>query len=157
MTLKHCSRCNQDLSVISFNKDLRKPNRLMSRCKTCRDDQSRVWRRSNPNYETQRYWHNPASHRERHLVRKYGINLSDYDAMFVRQLGCCAVCGKKQDRAFDVDHCHASKIVRGLLCTNCNRMIGHSADSPERLRKAADYLESCRKSRSKSSRSSESK
>jgi hypothetical protein len=33
--------------------------------------------------------------------------------------------------------------VRGLLCTSCNRMIGHAGDNPESLEAAAAYLRSC--------------
>ena len=38
--------------------------------------------------------------------------------------------------------------VRGLLCTNCNRMIGHAGDSAERLTDAAFYLSSRKLQRS---------
>ena len=71
----------------------------------------------------------------------------DYQEMYHSQEGCCAICRKQQERAFDVDHNHATGEVRGLLCTNCNRMLGHAGDSAANLRAAADYLESFPKSR----------
>ena len=40
-----------------------------------------------------------------------------------------------------IDHCHKTGVVRGMLCGNCNFLLGHANDSPEILRKAADYLE----------------
>lgn len=90
--------------------------------------------------------------RERHLIRKYGLTLMDYQEMYDSQGGCCAICRKVQRRAFDVDHNHATGEVRGLLCTNCNRMLGHAGDSVVNLRAAADYLESFPKSRRSSSK-----
>ena len=125
----------------------------MSRCKACKTAAHREYRKER-GYDAVRYWKNPTAERERHLVRKYGVTLTDYASMLASQDGECAVCGKKQERAFDVDHDHATGAVRGLLCTSCNRMIGHSGDSPERLRSAAAYLESFRKlPRSSSKRS----
>jgi hypothetical protein len=40
-----------------------------------------------------------------------------------------------------LDHCHQSGQVRGVLCRNCNVALGLMADNPERLRRAAEYLE----------------
>lgn len=73
-------------------------------------------------------------------MRKYGVDLAAYEKMFVNQNSKCAICRKEQERAFDVDHDHKTGCVRGLLCTNCNRMIGHSHDDPQRLIAAAEYL-----------------
>jgi hypothetical protein len=44
----------------------------------------------------------------------------------------------------------ADGVVRGLLCTNCNRMIGHAHDDASRLIKAASYLSSLRSQRNSS-------
>lgn len=92
-------------------------------------------------YDRKRYWKDPLKERERHLIKKYGVTAADYDRMFSEQSGKCAVCGKTQERSFDVDHCHGSGRVRGLLCTSCNRMIGHAGDNPESLIRAALYLD----------------
>lgn len=70
--------------------------------------------------------------------------LNIYDILLEQQDGCCAVCGihiSEIDRSFDIDHCHKTKIVRGLLCNNCNVAIGRLKDSPELCYKAAEYLD----------------
>lgn len=40
-----------------------------------------------------------------------------------------------------VDHCHTTGKVRGILCSNCNAILGLALDRPEILKRAADYLE----------------
>ncbi len=69
----------------------------------------------------------------------------EYRELLGKQDGRCAVCGipaaEVKGAQLDVDHDHATGLVRGLLCGPCNRGIGQLADSPERLRTAAAYLE----------------
>lgn len=122
-------------------------HRRVTLCPSCKAARQRDYC-GRTGYHKKRYSKIAPQERERHLVRKYGVTQADYDLMFAAQGGKCAVCGKAQERAFDVDHCHATGCVRGLLCTSCNRMIGHAGDSAKTLRTAADYLdESSRKSR----------
>ena len=84
--------------------------------------------------------------RDRHLQRKYGITLAQYEEMLAAQGGGCALCGKRPDeqgrytRYLHVDHCHATGKVRGLLCDRHNLMLGQWGDTPDLLRKAIDYL-----------------
>jgi hypothetical protein len=81
--------------------------------------------------------------RETHVKRKYGMTIDQYNEMFEAQNGLCAICsykfGQKQGDCY-VDHCHATKIVRGLLCQQCNSAIGHAKDDPSVLLKAARYV-----------------
>ena len=54
----------------------------------------------------------------------------------------CEVCGDAPNRAhLDFDHCHARGVFRGWLCNACNMALGNAKDSPERLRRLADYVE----------------
>jgi hypothetical protein len=88
------------------------------------------------------------SYREADMMRTFGISLTEYAQMFARQDGKCAICGAEsggsrqgKEKALAVDHCHATRAVRGLLCEACNTGIGKFKDNPETLRAAADYLE----------------
>jgi len=58
-----------------------------------------------------------------HLVTKYGLTLTEYDALIVAQGGCCAICEKPSIKLV-VDHNHKTGRVRGLLCGLCNTAIG---------------------------------
>lgn len=88
-------------------------------------------------------------HRTRQIeqmrIRKYGVSDEDYEILLARQKGRCAICGtttpSRQRLTFDVDHDHKTDVVRGLLCSNCNRAIGLMNDDVDALRKAANYLE----------------
>jgi hypothetical protein len=79
------------------------------------------------------------------LKSRYNLTLTQYDQMLVNQGGCCKICGTdhpgRQEGRFDVDHNHLTKVVRGLLCHNCNLMVGMAKDNPATLRAAAKYLE----------------
>lgn len=82
--------------------------------------------------------------RER-ILRQRGLSGADYDSMLVIQAGRCALCGELPGDAgrserLNIDHCHASGKVRGLLCSMCNQGLGFFRDNPEILVKAATYL-----------------
>ena len=152
--MKTCTGCLLEMPISAFWKDNRGyGDGLGSRCKACKRDYARAYRKSRPDIEHRRYWTNPSGERERHLVRKYGVSLAQYAELFRAQGGACAICRKAQDRALDVDHDHETGVVRGLLCTNCNRMVGHAHDSTERLLAAVAYLRTERPSSLKSQQS----
>ena len=102
-------------------------------------EEKRVWRKNNP---------------EKHKAAQYRwminrrMKVCDFDALMSAQDGKCAICGTSKGfsgggdgRRLAIDHCHKTLEVRGLLCGNCNRMLGLAKDDPDLLRKAATYLE----------------
>lgn len=60
-------------------------------------------------------------------LRKYGITEDEYQSLFNKQGGVCAICGGVPDtrwKMLAVDHDHQTGKVRGLLCMVCNTMLG---------------------------------
>ncbi|KKL94232.1 hypothetical protein LCGC14_1866700, partial [marine sediment metagenome] len=50
------------------------------------------------------------------------ISREQYDVLFKKQDGKCAICHRHQRyQRLAVDHCHKTQVVRGLLCMQCNR------------------------------------
>lgn len=146
--MKKCPKCCEVKPESAFWK--RGDGRPASRCKECSVLANKEWRQANPGYEKARYENSRTETRERHLIRKYGVNLAQYKKMLDAQNGKCAICGaleKDQFKGvFHVDHCHISGAVRGLLCRGCNHVLGHLKDDPTKLRNAIQYLRKSPKS-----------
>jgi Recombination endonuclease VII len=100
-------------------------------------DKTQKWRAQNP--ERAAY-----TGRANHLRKTYGLTPEDWDALFLSQGQCCAICrtttpGDK--RNWHTDHDHETSKVRGILCANCNRIV-HKLATPEVLQRAAEYVRS---------------
>lgn len=128
---KYCPTCNTDKDESLFGSNKYQKCKLNTECRECAKERSKQYRKSNPD-----------KFKDSKLKSTYGISLKDYNRMLEEQKGVCAICYKPQvDKALAVDHCHKSGKVRGLLCSLCNTSLGKMGDSPDRLRRAAAYLE----------------
>ena len=86
---------------------------------------------------------NPDRRKHYALKRKFGITLDQYNEILEKQEGKCAICrsdGCTTGRRLAVDHCHETGYIRGLLCKNCNLMLGHAKDSNSILETALIYI-----------------
>jgi len=75
--------------------------------------------------------------------RLYGISEDEYNEMLVTQNFRCAMCGihqSKLNKSLSVDHNHATGEIRGLLCSDCNFILGHAKDNPGTLQAGINYL-----------------
>jgi hypothetical protein len=98
------------------------------------------------------------------LLVTHGLTLEQYDELYQRQRGLCAICRREMSRAYTaesdgkrgpkpngahVDHDHGccpgrtscGRCVRGLLCHWCNSGVSMFRDKPELMRLAIEYLE----------------
>lgn len=76
-------------------------------------------------------------------LKTYGLTPEQYNEIFIIQKGCCSICGRHQSefrKALAVDHDHETGKIRGLLCSNCNAMLGYANDNQQVLLKAVEYL-----------------
>jgi len=93
-------------------------------------------------------WRSDAALRARHgaarLGRTYGLSRAEHRQLLEGQNGVCAVCKLPSRRALCVDHCHATRQVRGLLCDKCNTALGLLGDDSERMRAAGAYVDRAR-------------
>lgn len=81
--------------------------------------------------------------RGNHIERTYGVTLEEYNQIFQKQSGLCAICKihqSKLSKPLFVDHNHETGIVRGLLCSSCNFMLGNAKDNLEILLESIKYL-----------------
>ncbi len=89
-------------------------------------------------------WRSSAACRERHAGTRrktiYGLSAEHHRRLVEQQNGVCAICKRPSRRALCVDHCHATRQVRGLLCDKCNTALGLLGDDVRRLLAAVAYL-----------------
>ena len=99
--------------------------------------------------ERRKYKMSTAAKRHYGLKRYYGMSVETFNVMLAAQNGVCAVChqpetGKNASgelRPLSVDHNHETGAIRGLLCTQCNYMIGHCRENRDYLLAAVKYLD----------------
>ena len=82
-----------------------------------------------------------ASH-GRWILKTYGLTLEQYEALYEAQGGVCWICRRATGkvRRLAVDHDHATGYVRGLLCSEDNKILGHFRDDPVAAQRMVDYL-----------------
>ena len=78
--------------------------------------------------------------------QRYKITIEEYDELFAKQNGVCAICERPENLTKDgklhmlaVDHNHETRKVRGLLCMNCNTRLGYF-ESKNLLTRMVSYL-----------------
>lgn len=124
MKTKICSKCKNKKSLSKFYKDKTKKDGYGCMCKSCikpiKREYGKTYRKLHKKEIKQKS-------RGYQLKHRYNITEEDYDNMYIKQHGCCAICGKHQSelsKRFHVDHCHITGNIRQLLCMVCNTNLG---------------------------------
>jgi len=147
--LRICSKCGVSKPLDYFYRT--KKGYFEPYCGDCKRTIQREWSRNNKdkikNYKKTFYPYDWIKRRDYWFKRKYGITASDFERMLSSQDNSCAICNTKDSgkRNFVIDHCHTTGVVRGILCSRCNTMLGFSKDNEETLRNAIIYLNKSRR------------
>ena len=122
--MKICSKCKIQKEVECFNK---RGNGVQGVCKVCQESRpSRIAYRKSERYKQNQRDYNKIRRRKSnawYLEKGYGVTIEQYNDLFQKQNGECAICHKPQSEMklqLSVDHCHTTGKTRGLLCQRCN-------------------------------------
>lgn len=137
MSTKQCSKCKTVKGTHEFDTRKASKDGLTAQCTMClRVKAMKV--RSN----------NPEATRSKNLKNRFNMSIDDYNEIFLKQKGRCAICDKAEVmkdikgnvKWLAVDHNHDTNKIRGLLCNSCNTGIGKLGDSIKVLQSAIKYL-----------------
>jgi Autographiviridae endonuclease VII len=141
--MKICRRCEVEKDLNEFHKATQNKDGRKNTCKLCAaicfqdykikdpDRLKEKWKASSKKYHTY-------EGRREKTLNKYNLTSEKFNELLDKQNGLCWIC---QDRpATDVDHCHKTNVVRGILCNKCNTGLGLFKDNVKFLQKAIEYL-----------------
>lgn len=136
---KECLICKTIKPLVSFHKHGATRTRRSPYCSDCANKKARDWTAANSHRDDYK-----KRKRANYYKHKYNLSIEQVEEIFDNQNGCCDICRKqlhKGFQGFDVDHCHKTGKIRGILCNNCNKAIGGLQESVENLKSAILYLE----------------
>lgn len=116
--MKLCTRCKceKPADAIHFPLHNKTKSGLDSWCRECR-----------------------SSYRRANHHKKYVGMIDEQTLLTIKEeVKECVICGSEEKLV--IDHDHKTNKVRGLLCSHCNRGLGHFRDDPILLEFAAQYL-----------------
>ena len=111
-------------------------------------DGAKRWKEKNPeraNALQRRFDKKRYERRKSYTLKfKYGITQRQKDDLLRDQGGVCANkgcdCVDPGQRAWQVDHDHATGVIRGILCWRCNAALGLVDDKQAKLLGLIEYL-----------------
>ena len=77
------------------------------------------------------------------IQTRFNVDKEQAKELWLRSQTSCNICGKSWDGESEklcIDHCHTTGVIRGILCKNCNHVLGHARDSIQTLERAIEYL-----------------
>lgn len=143
---KICRFCHRKTASMARNNDREKYNAKIAKDKEANPKKYEEFYKNHYKRLKERFGEYHSLNKQ---CRARGITLQDYADMIDDQQNKCAICLKEEtcrdvyhDRArrLSIDHCHATKKVRGLLCQGCNVAIGRFKDDIEIMQRAIDYI-----------------
>lgn len=157
--MRKCRVCKNELPDDKFGITKKKDKQNVVReyrdttCMVCRRQKylAKPGKRELHRLGNQSWYHNNPEKAKSQRLKRYGIDYEGYNKLREEQSCSCAICGKHETEvsqgraktpatALHVDHCHETQAIRGLLCTNCNIILGKCYDNVSILMNAIKYL-----------------
>lgn len=141
-----CIKCKSKKPLVEFHLNSSYKCGRTSTCKACTSKKTKEnWAKQKDSSVVKK--RNRLKTKKYNLKAVYNMTLEDYNILVKQQNGLCAICGTVETtsnqfgpRSLCVDHDHKTGKVRGLLCSQCNHLLGNAKDNIEILQKARVYL-----------------
>ena len=135
-----CKNCGieKDISEYSpknYNTKIGKYSSRCNMCKSCNRIYMKAYRKT-----TRGKAQTKLSDRKKRLKFNYDLTIEQYKELLAQQNNKCAICYMELNNHPSTDHDHITKIVRGILCRECNLGLGMFKDSRSTLASAITYL-----------------
>lgn len=139
--MKTCKRCKLTKSLDNFGKNNRTSDKHANLCRPCDSARVSEWAKKNPDRYKEYYI--------KRGISRHGITQDQFSSLLKTNNGCCWICdAKPDDSRLCIDHDHSccsgpyscGKCIRGLLCSNCNKMVGHFEKGNINIKKIISYL-----------------
>jgi len=163
--MKKCNKCELNKKNEEFYKNSHSSDGLKSICKNCTSITAKIYYDENiekikqysqkhhlKNKEEynkrnrERFRNNPEL-KKKNRIRPYKITQEQLDLLMSVSNYKCNICNLSQEdnkklfkKDLNIDHCHKTGIIRGILCHSCNLGLGYFKDKIELLDKAKIYL-----------------
>lgn len=157
---KRCTKCGETKPASEFRSRRTRAGNptLYSMCKPCNRAYQAGWKRNriatDPEYAAKVAADRPkhgwstwtdeqkARYKRTARAKTYGLTVEEYDALLDGHERCPG-CGTPEPKGYDwcIDHDHETGKVRGVLCVNCNFVLGHAKDNIATLTRLQAYLE----------------
>jgi hypothetical protein len=147
--MKTCNCCKKEKAANEFHKNKRESDGLSNRCTACQKAAAADYYRRNKDLVAAKsksyYKANSEKIKERTSFywteRNTGVGREEYMAKAEAQGFKCAICFTVDPkRRLAADHDHKTGKARGLLCRDCNQVLGKFNDDPDRFVRAANYI-----------------
>lgn len=113
-------------------------------CRACRREYKREWQKKNRKiangYSRKYRAKNKTAVQEYNIKCRYGLSKEGIDGLLAKQQFKCAACLVGLTKTnIQIDHCHSTGKVRGILCRHCNTALGFMKDDIDAILRLADY------------------
>ena len=123
MKTKICTKCKKEKSLDKFPHRGANRKGLRAQCKSCKNKDACENRARNKEQNPEQYF---KTNFKNNIKSKYGLTVKQWQQMFDKQQGYCAICGIHQselNHRLCVEHNHQTRKIRQLTCKTCNHLI----------------------------------
>ena len=140
-SMRKCCKCGEEKDQSEFHKRKSAKDGLQYHCKSCQRKYVKAHYANNTDYYLAK-----AKRNRKPAFQRHGLTVDQYQAMIDFNGAMCSICQVAMATVIDHDHecCpkdkSCGKCVRGILCKQCNWMLGNANDKVETLERAVQYL-----------------